>query len=117
MLSCSPPPYGGDGGDCARPFNRALGPNIDGIGFLRALAVLIRGTPCITRGSFIKVGSSFAGTEESKLVIDVSDDLGTSDMLTSCYNGSVITWKLAVRWHRGSRTPYMIRSIRKKACT
>ena len=34
-----------------------------GIGFLVALTVLIRGTPWRTRGSFIKVGSSFAGTK------------------------------------------------------
>ena len=52
-----------DGGDCASPFIAPLGPNMLGIGFLVALTVLIRGTPCRTRGSFIKVGSSFAGTE------------------------------------------------------
>lgn len=40
-----------------------LGPNMLGIGFLVALTVLMRGTPWRTRGSFIKVGSSFAGTE------------------------------------------------------
>lgn len=51
------------GGDCARPFILALafGPSILGIGFLVALAVLIRGTPWKTRGSFMRVGSSFAG--------------------------------------------------------
>ena len=32
-----------------------------GIGFLVAFTVLIRGTPWSTRGSFIRVGSSFAG--------------------------------------------------------
>lgn len=32
-----------------------------GMGFLVAFTVLIRGTPWSTRGSFIKVGSSFAG--------------------------------------------------------
>ena len=37
-----------------------------GIGFLVALTVLIRGTPCRTRGSFIKVGSSFAGAESDQ---------------------------------------------------
>ena len=37
-----------------------------GIGFLVALTVLIRGTPWRTRGSFIKVGSSFAGTKTSE---------------------------------------------------
>ena len=54
-----------DGGDCASPFippKDPLGPNMLGIGFLVALTVLIRGTPWRTRGSFIKVGSSFAGT-------------------------------------------------------
>lgn len=52
-----------DGGDCASPFIAPLGPNMLGIGFLVALTVFIRGTPWRTRGSFIKVGSSFAGTE------------------------------------------------------
>lgn len=42
-----------------------------GIGFRRALEVLMRGTPWITRGSLIKVGSSFAGTFEGKLAIMV----------------------------------------------
>lgn len=50
------------GGLWARLLERWFGPSILGIGFrLRALAVLMRGTPCITRGSFIRVGSSFAG--------------------------------------------------------
>jgi len=39
-----------------------LGPSIEGIGFRRAFAMGIRGTPWITRGSFIKVGSNLAGT-------------------------------------------------------
>ena len=49
------------GGDCANPFIRPFGPSMLGIGFLLALAVLARGTPCMTRGSFISVGSSLAG--------------------------------------------------------
>lgn len=49
------------GGDCANPFNLPFGPSMLGIGFLLALAVLARGTPCMTRGSFISVGSSLAG--------------------------------------------------------
>lgn len=32
------------------------------MGFLVAFTVLIRGTPCRARGSFINVGSNFAGT-------------------------------------------------------
>ena len=55
-----------DGGDCASPFIPPLGPSMLGIGFLVALTVLIRGTPWRTRGSFIKVGSSFAGTKTSE---------------------------------------------------
>ena len=55
-----PPCYGG--GDCDRPFILPF-PNMLGIGFLRALTGLILGAPCITRGSFIKAGSSLAGTE------------------------------------------------------
>ena len=50
------------GGDCASPFILPLGPSILGIGFLFAFAVLMRGTPWMTRGSFIRVGSSLAGT-------------------------------------------------------
>ena len=50
-----------DGGDIANPFILPFGPSMLGMGFLVALTVLIRGTPCRTRGSFIKVGSSFAG--------------------------------------------------------
>ena len=50
-----------DGGDCASPFILPFGPNMLGMGFLVAFTVLIRGTPWSTRGSFIKVGSSFAG--------------------------------------------------------
>ena len=36
--------------------------SIDGIGFRRACVCTIRGTPWIARGSFIKDGSSLAGT-------------------------------------------------------
>jgi hypothetical protein len=39
-----------------------LGPSIEGMGLRRAFARGIRGTPCITRGSFIKEGSNLAGT-------------------------------------------------------
>ena len=50
------------GGLCASPFILGLGPSMLGIGFLLlALTVLILGTPWIARGSFIIVGSSFAG--------------------------------------------------------
>ncbi len=35
---------------------------MDGIGFRRAFVCGIRGTPCITRGSFMSVGSNLAGT-------------------------------------------------------
>ena len=49
------------GGLCAKPFILDPGPSILGIGFLVALTVLMRGTPCRTRGSFISVGSSLAG--------------------------------------------------------
>jgi hypothetical protein len=41
---------------------RPLGPNIDGIGFRLAFAIGILGTPWMTLGSFISVGSSFDGT-------------------------------------------------------
>lgn len=58
------------GGECESPFILALGPNMDGIGFRRALAVLRRGTPWITRGSFIRVGSSLAGTAVVRISID-----------------------------------------------
>lgn len=40
-----------------------FGPSIEGIGFRRAFAMGTRGTPWMTRGSFIRVGSSFAGTK------------------------------------------------------
>ena len=50
-----------DGGDCASPFILPFGPSILGMGFLAAFTVFIRGTPWRTRGSFINVGSSFAG--------------------------------------------------------
>ena len=50
------------GGLCANPLTRLPGPSILGIGFLlRALIVLILGTPCNDLGSFISVGSSLAG--------------------------------------------------------
>lgn len=39
-----------------------FGPSMDGIGLRRALAIGMRGTPWMTRGSFIRVRSSFAGT-------------------------------------------------------
>ena len=39
-----------------------LGPSIEGMGLRRAFAIGIRGTPWMTRGSFIKEGSSLAGT-------------------------------------------------------
>ena len=51
------------GGLCANPFNLPLGPSMLGMGFrLLAFTVLILGTPCKDLGSFIKVGSNFAGT-------------------------------------------------------
>lgn len=40
-------------------------PSIDGIGFRRARACGILGIPWIARGSFMSVGSSFAGTTGS----------------------------------------------------
>ena len=49
-----------------------LGPSMEGMGLRRAFAMGIRGTPWMTRGSFINVVSSFAGTirelENSTLV-------------------------------------------------
>jgi hypothetical protein len=39
-----------------------FGPSMEGIGLRRALAIGMRGTPWITRGSFMRVGSSLAGT-------------------------------------------------------
>ena len=52
-----------DGGviGCLMP----LGPSIEGMGFRRAFATGIRGAPCMTRGSFIREGSSLAGTASS----------------------------------------------------
>ena len=43
---------------------KGLGPIMDGIGLRLALDWGILGTPWIARGSFIRAGSSFAGTEE-----------------------------------------------------
>lgn len=51
-----------EGGDIASPFVvLGLGPSILGIGFRLACTVLIRGTPCKTRGSFKNVGDILAG--------------------------------------------------------
>lgn len=50
------------GGDCASPFILPLGPSMLGMGFRLALVVLMRGTPWMTRGSFMSAGSSLAGT-------------------------------------------------------
>ena len=36
---------------------------MEGIGLRRALEAMIRGTPWITRGSFMSAGSSLAGTK------------------------------------------------------
>lgn len=58
-----------DGGDCASPFILPLGPSILGTGFRAAFTVFCRGmfgTPCRTRGSFIRVGSSFVGAVASQ---------------------------------------------------
>lgn len=41
---------------------KPLGPNTDGMGLRRALPAGILGTPWMTRGSFIRVGSNLAGT-------------------------------------------------------
>jgi hypothetical protein len=38
-----------------------FGPSIEGMGLRRALFTGMRGTPWMTRGSFMSVGSSFAG--------------------------------------------------------
>lgn len=46
---------------CLKPLV-PFGPSIEGMGFRRAFATGIRGAPWMTRGSFIKVGSSLAGT-------------------------------------------------------
>lgn len=40
---------------------RPFGPNIDGIGFRLAFAIGILGTPWMTLGSFMSVGSSLDG--------------------------------------------------------
>ena len=56
-----------------------LGPSIEGMGFLRAFAMGIRGTPCMTRGSFINVGSNFAGTV--KWLVAVHQMQGRSNLL------------------------------------
>lgn len=56
------------GGLCAKPFILEFGPSMLGMGLrFRALMVLIRGTPWMTRGSFINVGSSFAGAVDGKV--------------------------------------------------
>jgi len=60
-----------DGGDCASPFILPFGPSILGTGFRAAFTVFCRGilgTPWRTRGSFINVGSSFAGAVEGQEV-------------------------------------------------
>ena len=44
------------------PFNLGGRPSMLGMGFRLALALLMRGTPWLTRGSFMSAGSSFAGT-------------------------------------------------------
>ena len=46
---------------CLMPLD-PFGPSIEGIGFRRALELGMRGTPWMTRGSFISMGSSLAGT-------------------------------------------------------
>ena len=82
------------GGDCASPFILPLGPSMLGIGFRFAFAVLIRGTPWMTRGSFISVGSSLAGTSEVFL-----SQRGCAlwnvvkRKLTPCDDGSVVSGK------------------------
>ena len=56
------------------------------MGFRRAFACGTRGTPCITRGSFIRVGSNFAGTNYhvSKHVFGWDECHESSLLLTTC---------------------------------
>ena len=54
--------FGGD--EANEPFDASIpfGPSMLGIGFLLAFALLMRGTPWMTRGSFMYCGSNLAGT-------------------------------------------------------
>ena len=56
------------------------------MGFRRAFACGIRGAPCITRGSFIRVGSNFAGTDYhvSKYAFGWDECHENSLLLTTC---------------------------------
>lgn len=66
-----------------------LGPSIEGMGLRRAFDIGMRGTPWMTRGSFISVGSNLAGT---------SDGLGRAgtkrrERLTAADDCPIVTWE------------------------
>ena len=106
------------GGECESPFILALGPNMDGIGFRRALAVLIRGTPWMTRGSFINVGSSLAGTiVRISIEIHVFERARSKAVLTSRDDRPVVPRKLASWRSCCCRPPKVVGCIRKKIGT
>lgn len=68
-----------------------------GMGLRVALVVLIRGTPWNTRGSFIKVGSSFAGTGPQLATEEFEWDL-RDRILTSGHYRPIVPWNLSLWW-------------------
>lgn len=100
-----------EGGDCASPFILPFGPSILGMGFLVAFTVLIRGTPWSTRGSFINVGSSFAGAVACQhLIFALMDNGDKTDGggHTSCNDCSDVSWNPTLGWCGGCCSPKVI---------
>lgn len=84
---------------------------MDGMGFRRALACGIRGTPCMTRGSFIKVVSSFAGTGREQRQRNLLCTPVSPPLLTSADDLPVVTREVSIWRCRGCRTPQVVGDV------
>ena len=88
------------------------------MGFRLAFVVVMRGTPWMTRGSFMKAGSSLAGTVDSI----VSDLDCTSKSVnfrgrTPRDDRSVVAREATVRWRCSGRSPQVVGGVREEVST
>lgn len=87
-------------------------PIIEGMGFRRAFACCRRGTPCMARGSFIRVGSSLAGTVNAGQFMARS--YHGRGQHTSAHDLPIVAGEASIRRRCGSRAPQMIRCVGKE---
>ena len=98
-----------EGGVTGSLGGKPFGPSIEGIGLRRAFPAGTRGMPWIARGSFIRVGSSLAGT--GCLVRNRRLGMSWAGKLTSADDSAVIPREPRAWGCRRCSTPEMFRRV------